>query len=595
MPRRKRPENMPSEKVLDRAKDTVSERLKASRKVVNKMKGKWAIWERMYKSEQLYQRRTGESNLVLPKADYIVETISAKVVNTIFSVADWLTMKHHKIPPEELALRQKWFIYIMNRKANFYTTALEAFKGAPIKGTSVYKCYNRNLWPYSDYIKLENFLPDPLCNKPGDIQEMRYCMHQFRRDLNQLKQFVNAYTKESLYFNLDILQEKAELMKQHQVKVEGADVSVEDKIMPIFDIIEYHGEFEHQQGSYEDYIITGTLSDKDDEKLDTVIRCEPARLKKRDPYTGQTKTLKPFVAAIYSVNPGEFYGKSAIQPVESLINEQTDLHNLYMDNHKRIVNGITKVLNRSNLTRDDLPQVPGALWFLDAMEDVEFEQHPEVNLLAYKAIHELLDTEQEKGTGVTSYNLGVSRTKRQTLGEVQSMLSEAGDRFQTFIQMADRLTLRPTGQLIYELLRQSLKIWADEEMTFPFEGQQIRVTTEDLAEDMEVSFAATTVESEFSKYAKQQTFPQFLQTLFQIAGPRVNIDYIVKELGELFNYKNPERFLYPSESVPIAALHPDVQQHAMEVLQMLKQQEGTAGGNGQAQTPQFPQLTPPGV
>jgi len=564
---------VPSKTMLDRAKETLDERLKASKKIVNAKKGKWDTWQKMYKNEQLSSRITGESNLVLPKADYIAEVISSKVINSIFSVATWLTMKHPKVQPQVLADQQKFFMWVMDRRVNFYLTAIELFKSSPVKGTSICKVYMRNFWPCIEYLDLESFLPDPMARKPGDIQSMRYCMHQFNRDLQQLKKFVSPLGN-PIYINMDKLEAQKEEKKKEAVQMSGTDTSVTDNVSPIFDIVEYHGDFEYENGKFGEYIITGTLKNKADDKTDVIIRCEPSTFKVKDKYSDEDVYLKPFVANIYSVNPGEFYGKSAIASVESLINEQTDLHNIYMDNHKRLVNGITKVLNRADLTRDDLPQTPGAMWYLDNFEDVDVEVTQEVNLLAYKQIHELLDREIEKASSVTAYNLGVGRTKRETFGEVRSMLSEASDRFQLFIQMADRVTLRPVSQLIYALLRETFEVYAGRD--FLVDGENITIDKDSLLADMDIQFATTTVESEHSKYSKQQTFPQMLQIFQQIAGGRLNADEIVKVVGELFNFNNPERFLHPSESIPISALPEEVQGIAQQILAQL-QEEQTGG------------------
>jgi hypothetical protein len=575
----------PTPAMLERAKGVLNERLKASKRIVNSKKDKWKTWEKMYKNEQIQSRIVGESNLVLPKADYIAEVISAKVINSIFSVAEWLTMKHPLMDPAILADQQTWLMWVMDRKVNFYLTSIELFKSAPVKGTAICKTYMKQFWPCVEYIDLESFFPDPLARRPGDIQSMRYCFHQFKRDLNQIKRFVNA-DNQSIYTNLDKLEEMGKRKKGESFKMAGADtVSVEDKIVPIFDLIEYHGEFEHKKGVFGEYIITGVLDDTSSDTVELIIRCEPSGFKVLDNYTGETTYLKPFVSSIYSVNPGEFYGKSAISSVESLINEQTDLHNLYMDNHKRLVNGIVKVLNRTNLTRNDIPQVPGAIWFLDSFDDVMIETPNEANLMGYKAIHELLDRELEKASGVTSYNLGVGRSKRETYGEVRSMINESSDRFQLFIQMSDRLTLRPLLQRVYPLLRQTFSIFKN--MDFIVNGKNIGISEDNLLEDMDVSFAATTIESEYSKYSKQQTFPQIVTMLGNIAGGRLNVDEVAREIGNLYNYRNAQRFLHPEESIPISALPPEVQPIAMQILEAMQ------GGGSRNPRTSNPQLAPP--
>lgn len=573
----------PSSAKLERAEKVLNERLKASKAIVNAKKGKWKTWDRMYKNEQLFSRIEGESNLVLPKADYIAEVISSKVVNAVFSVTDWLTMRHPTIDQQTLYDQQTFFMWVMDRKVNFYLTALELFKSSPVKGTSICKTYMRNFWPFVEFLDLESFMPDPMARKPGDIQSMRFCMHQFKRDLNQIKKF-KAPDGRPIYQNMEKLEELGKALRNETMKMKGTETAVEDKTMPIFDLVEYHGEFEYEKGKYGEYILTGVLREEVDDKCLFVIRCEPSSFRVKDEYSGDIIYLKPFVSNIYSVNPGEFYGKSAIQSVESLINEQTDLHNLYMDNHKRLVNGIMKVLNRADLTRDDLRQVPGAIWFMDSFEDVELQQPIPANLGEYKQLHELLDREIEKASSVTSYNLGVGRTKRETFGEVRSMINEASDRFQLFIQMADRITLRPIARNIYTLLRQTFDLFYGGD--FVVNGKEISINKDNLLEDMDVQFAATTIESEHSKYSKQQTFPQLLTIYQQLAGNRLNVEEITQEMGKLFNFNKPERFLYPEPMIPASLIPPEV----LPIIeqQMLAQQQGQTGGT--ATPPPAPSL-----
>jgi hypothetical protein len=584
--------NAPSQEKLDRAKEVLNERLKASKRIVNAKKGKWKTWDRMYKNEQIANRIEGESNLVLPKADYIAETISAKVINAIFSVTEWMTMRHPTMDPDILYKQNKFFMWIMDRKVNFYLTAIEMFKSSPIKGTSICKTFMRNFWPYVEYLDLESFFPDPMARKPGDIQSMRFCMHQFKRDQNQIKKFT-APDGRPIYLNMEKLLELGKTLTGESLKMKGTDTAVEDKTLPIYDLVEYHGEFEYEKGKYGEYILTGVLREEVSDECEFIIRCEPSSFRVRDNYSGDIMYLKPFVSNIYAVNPGEFYGKSAISSVESLINEQTDLHNLYMDNHKRFVNGIIKVLNRSDLSRDDLRQVPGALWFMDSFDDVDMFDQKEVNLAGYKLIHDLLDREIEKGTSITGEVMGISQTKRQTFGEVQSMIKEASDRFQLFIQMADRITLRPVAQRVYAMLRQTFDIYSGGD--FVIDGEEISINKENLLEDMDVQFAATTVETEHSKYSKQQTFPQLLQNLQLLAGGRLNVDEIISELGKMYNFTQPERFVYPEPMVPVSVIPPEVLPVIEENIAQQQQGAAPSGSPGPSPTPTPDQLPPGGA
>jgi hypothetical protein len=106
---------------------------------------------------------------------------------------------------------------------------------------------------------------------------------------------------------------------------------------------------------------------------------------------------------------------------------------------------------------------------------------------------------------------------------------------------------------------------------------------------MDVQFAATTVETEHSKYSKQQTFPQLLTTLQTIAGNRLNTEEITKEMGAIFNFNKPERFLYPEEMIPVSM----IPQEVMPIIQQaIEQQQG--GGGGTPGPAPAPDQLPPG-
>ena len=552
--------NKPSKKILDRALSTIKERYEASSNIVNSKKSDWKRYYEMYESEQQATKYDWESNLVIPKADYVVETITPRIMNTVFSVEEWLTVKTQADINTQKRI-QKALLWVLDKKVNFYLTALELFKAAPIYGTSICKTHMRNGWPAVEYIPIDQFYPDAYCNKPGQIQEMRYCFHRFKRDINQLYSY--SINNQLIYFNLDQLEQ----CSSEELAMEGTDTVVDDKTK-VYSLIEHWGEFEYEKGKHEEYIITAAIDGEDGSPF-LIIRCEPSKLFHKDRYTNQNIYLKPFVSCLYSINPGQFYGKGAIQSIESLANEQTELHNLYMDNHKRLVNGIVKARNRSQLTEDDIQFKPGVIWWLDQLDDVEVVTYPEINITPYSVIHGMLDREIEKASGVTSESMGVGRTKRQTLGEFSGLRNEANERFRVFIQMADRLTLRPIIFRVLLLLNQSINLLNNN--TIDTGTENVQITSEELLLPSDFTFAATAVETEFSKYNKQQVFPRILKELValsEVSGTRINFPEIMNELGDLFNIKNPERFTIQEPMIPLKVLPPELQRTVVEAMQV---------------------------
>ena len=173
------------------------------------------------------------------------------------------------------------------------------------------------------------------------------------------------------------------------------------------------------------------------------------------------------------------------------------------------------------------------------------------------------------------------------------MLEEASDRFQLFIQMADRITLRPIANRVYALLRETMDV--HQRTDFIIDGEKLVIDKGSLLADMDVQFAATTIESEHSKYSKQQTFPQMLQVFKEIAAGRLNVDEVAKEMGELFNFNNPERFLHPSESIPISVLPPQLQEIAQQLLAQYQAEQKTGKSTPTPSTPQLTEGIPQGL
>ena len=573
----------PSEIILKKAQRTIIDRFEASNKIVVSKKDAWERYEKLRDSEQQAAKFNYESNLVIPKPDYIIETITPKIMNTIFSIPEWITVKS-AVPDEITRKVQQVLLWVFDKKINFYLSALELFKAAPIYGTSFCKVYLKDYWPVIEYIPPDKFYPDANVNKPGQIDEMRYCFHEFDRDIIQLRNM--KVSGQPLYFDLEKLEEEN---ANEGIKMAGVDTTVDDKTK-IHRLCEYWGELE-VDGEIKEYVITASLKG---DVPSTIIRCEPSGMKYTDQYTKQVKYIKPFVSSLYSITPGEFYGRGAIQSIESLTNEQNELHNLYMDNHKRLVNGIVKVNNRSNLTEDDLQFKPGGIWWLDNMDDVDVVTYPEINMAAYTVIHQMLSREIEKASGVNDPSTGVGSTKRQTLGEFSGLQTEHNERFKVFIQMADRLTLRPITFRVLLLLQQSMKLLNNP--LFDIGSEQIQLHEEDLLTPMDFTFAATAVETEHSKYSKQQMFPRVLKELIGLAevaqDGKLNMKEIVKEMGELFNIKNPERFVTTETMIPLGILPPHLQQTVMEAMQAAQmameeqarqQKKGQGGSQGGGQ------------
>lgn len=181
---------------------------------------------------------------------------------------------------------------------------------------------------------------------------------------------------------------------------------------------------------------------------------------------------------------------------------------------------------------------------------------------------------------------GVATTKRQTFGEIQALMTEASRRFTTFIQMSDHMTLRPVAFKTLILMKSMPAILEGKPFVLP--DDEITVDPNLLTEEMEFSFAASGIEPEYSKYAKQDLFPKILRELMGVAqasgGEYIpDADEIAEEVEQLYNFSDVKRFFKKArESVPVDALMAgaeeaeipaEIIQKALEGAQLLMQAE----------------------
>lgn len=568
----------------------------------------------MYRNEIRRRDHSWEANLVIPKPYYIIQTITPQILGAVFGMADFITIKHPQLPDAQLIRLGRWFAWFLLRRMNFYMRAVELFTDSPIVGTSLLKMYMADGSATADFLKVDDFIPDPRAKKPGDIDSMAFCFNKFQREFGELERatalrmadvevdvpildpetgqigdtlkgvVVPQLQNQGMYFNLK------EVWENHVRKQQGETTTSDTEEMkidiPSLDLTEYWGEIEttfgvydvdrksYAPGKYEEYVVTSVM---DGDDIETIIRCEPSEFYYNDQVERRRKYLKPYVASIYSANPGVFYGSGAIEPVESLITEMKEHHDLYLDEHKRSVMTILSVLERSGLTPRDLEFSPYAHWIMRNHDDVKPVQFPEINLQAFMQVHGLIDREIDRTSGSSTMMQGIPTTKRQTGQETQMLMAESARRFSTFIHMADHLTLRPLALKTMILMRNMPSIIGGDIFNMP--DSQVAISAKDLLDDLEFVFAATGIEPEYSKYSKQEVFPKILRELGGLmqttAGQwQFNFPEVMKEINELYNFNRVESFVMPTQQmIPLDLLQasamgdPALQQAVQMLLQ----------------------------
>ena len=108
---------------------------------------------------------------------------------------------------------------------------------------------------------------------------------------------------------------------------------------------------------------------------------------------------------------------------------------------------------------------------------------------------------------------------------------------------------------------------------------QVQISAQSLLDDLESVFAATGIEPEYSKYAKQEIFPKILRELAQLmqaTGGQYTFNFpeILKEVNELYNFNRVDSFVQPArQMIPVDLLQasamndPGLQQAVQMLLQ----------------------------
>jgi len=588
----------PPPSFLEKTKASLQKKFDESAKVVNTLATDWDKWMNLYRHIIKQKHHSWESNLIVPKPYSLIETFTPHVLSTVFGPREFITVRNPALPEDELRQFNKWLVWFLLSKMKIYMRAMELFKGSPIYGTAYLKLYMRRGIPALGYVRPHDFYWDPRATEPGDVDSLAWCFHKIpKKDLGDLERAmvprVEMKTGEMvivtepypelvldpLYFNLNRVWEKHIRDSGTEVEEAGATTNI-----PSLDLLEYWGEIEttfgtydvnrkhYRPGRYEEYVVTAILKG---DMIEDIIRCEPSTFYYEDPYEGR-KYLKPFVASLYTLVPGQFTGQGAIQPVESLIEERKEHHDLYLDEHKRSVMTILKVREASQLTKKDLEFRPYNIWYMRNLGDVELVKSPEVNLQAFQYIDALLDREIDRTLAMSSISQAVPYTKRQTFGEIRALMGEQVKRFSVFLQMADHITLRPLVFKTLVLMRQMPQILAGQPFQMP-EGDYV-VPPDLLTERTHVSFAATGTEPEGSKYAKADIWPRVLKAIADVTmatGGKYELvlSEIIQEFENLYDIKDPQRFVRESRpSVPLDALMEATPPEYKEAMQAVIQQ-----------------------
>ena len=74
--------NKPSKDFLEKTKKLLNKRLQESAKVVDSKKSDWENYRKLYNNQIKDRTYNWESNLIIPKPHYIIQTITPQILGT---------------------------------------------------------------------------------------------------------------------------------------------------------------------------------------------------------------------------------------------------------------------------------------------------------------------------------------------------------------------------------------------------------------------------------------------------------------------------------------------------------------------------------
>ncbi|MEO0249184.1 MAG: hypothetical protein ABIN58_06500, partial [candidate division WOR-3 bacterium] len=280
----------------------------------------WKEFEDLYDCKKSSSQHSWESNLIIPKAHYVIETLTPQVLYAIFGQPQWVSFVH---PDLDTTAMERWFVWFCDRIVRMYVPFCELLKAAPCYGTSFNKLYLSHAKPRMAYAPIDSVLIDPRHNVPGDIDGMPYVIHaNIERSLAELEaatvtrvrienvplpaidpatgrpvvdpetglpvpasdpqtgqivtQQVPVPYTEKMYFNLDKVWEKVkrgEMARTTTASTLGPETDREEitdppkvRLAEMWGLLELNSVFDPEQnsytpGQYQEYVVTAVMKD----------------------------------------------------------------------------------------------------------------------------------------------------------------------------------------------------------------------------------------------------------------------------------------------------------------------------------------------
>ncbi len=526
-------------------------------------------WKAFYKLYRNYRDETQypfKSNLFIPYVFSIVESITPKMLGTIFNTRPIISVQARQGANEDLAkVMERLLEYQLDdERLEFFSKVLEFFKECVIYGTSFLKVIPRfgddDLVSFN-YIDVEpidlfNIFPD---YRATSIRRMKYIIQLSYMDLDDLQ------TLETQGFYKDVKK-------------------VEDQLENAINVDEYKRERLTDIGILDEYgfdanrKIVEVLEYWDKNKIYT-IGARKVILKEEDnPFDG----LLPFLMARYIPVQHELYGIGIPEIAEDLQTELNTVRNQRMDNVNLIINRMFIANKYADINLDQLVSYPGNVILTNDINAIQALDTRDVTKSAYME-EEIIKQDIDNSTGNYSYARGAPPERRETATGIVRLQQASDVRFDTVVKMLEFTVIRHIAKMF---------LWLDYQF-LPKEELEKILGEEDYMGLMADKFYAQPVDVMLKQYlfqpmgssttALREVRIQQVMQAYQLFNqdPQINQTELKKMVLDVLELKNQSKLLMPPPSVPEAS--------AMGGAIPGTGQEGDQGGPPARQQPQPPQ------
>ncbi len=495
-------------------------------------------WKAFYKLYRNYRDETQypfKSNLFIPYVFSIVESITPKMLGTIFNTRPIISVQARQGANEDLAkVMERLLEYQLDdERLEFFSKVLEFFKECVIYGTSFLKVIPRfgddDLVSFN-YIDVEpidlfNIFPD---YRATSIRRMKYIIQLSYMDLDDLQ------TLETQGFYKDVKK-------------------VEDQLENAINVDEYKRERLTDIGILDEYgfdanrKIVEVLEYWDKNKIYT-IGARKVILKEEDnPFDG----LLPFLMARYIPVQHELYGIGIPEIAEDLQTELNTVRNQRMDNVNLIINRMFIANKYADINLDQLVSYPGNVILTNDINAIQALDTRDVTKSAYME-EEIIKQDIDNSTGNYSYARGAPPERRETATGIVRLQQASDVRFDTVVKMLEFTVIRHIAKMF---------LWLDYQF-LPKEELEKILGEEDYMGLMADKFYAQPVDVMLKQYlfqpmgssttALREVRIQQVMQAYQLFNqdPQINQTELKKMVLDVLELKNQSKLLLPPPSLP---------------------------------------------